>query len=267
MTNLAVQLNPVVEQVENKNIISFDYIKMLREQEQEKPAKQTKVNNRVIGESTEVYAFKNMDEIKSMIDVFDKHIEEAENNDLRKIASRNKLLFLVGINIGIRASDLRELKWSFFFYEDSNGELKFNDYYSLQPKKQRKQKKFVKLHFNQTVRQAINNYIKDYPIENLDDYLFYSRVGDEPIEVNTLRRVIKSAAKEAGIMQNIGSHSLRKTWGFWCWHESLDKNKALVILQQAFNHSSTQTTMKYIGLMDEEISDMYNSINLGLDFI
>lgn len=266
MTNLAVELVPVVEPVDHKNVISFDYIKSVKEQEEAKP-KSKKVNNRVIGESTEVYAFRNMDEIKNMINVFDRHIAEAENDDQRKIASRNKLLFLIGINLGVRASDLRELKWSFFFFKQANGTLELNESYTLQPKKQRKQKKFVKLHFNQTVKQAINNYISEYPIDNLDDYLFASRVGDDPIEVNTLRRVIKSAAKEAGIKQNIGSHSLRKTWGFWCWHESTDKNKALVILQQAFNHSSTQVTMKYIGLMDDEISDMYNSINLGLDFI
>jgi len=266
MTNLAVKFAPVVEPVDNNTIISFDYIKSLKEQEESKP-KSNKVNNRVIGESTEVYAFRNTDEIKSMIDVLNKHIVEADNDDLRKIASRNKLMFLIGINLGIRASDLRELKWSFFFHKNANGDLEFNESYTMQPKKQRKQKKFVKLHFNQTVKQAINNYISEYPINNLNDYLFASRVGDNPIEVNTLRRVIKSTAKEAGIKQNIGSHSLRKTWGFWCWHEAIDKNKALVILQQAFNHSSTQVTMRYIGLMDDEISDMYNSINLGLDFI
>ena len=101
----------------------------------------------------------------------------------------------------------------------------------------------------------------------MNDYLFASRKGDEPIVVQSLCRIIKDTAIEAGIKQNIGSHSLRKTWGFWCFHEAEDKNKALVILQRCFNHSSTQVTMKYIGLMDDEISDMYNSIELGFDMI
>ena len=131
--------------------------------------------------------------------------------------------------------------------------------------KQRKQKKFVKLFFNDAVKNAINSYIEKYPIDNLDDYLFTSRKGDEPIEVSSLWRIVKSTAAEAGIEQNIGSHSLRKTFGFWCWHNSEDKNKALVILQQIFNHSSTQVTSRYIGILDDEIKDMFHSINLGLD--
>lgn len=256
--------------IEMESIIPFDVIHGGKQKKEAKYTKDGKIkrthNNKVAGKDSEVYAFKTKEEIKSMVDVLDRHIVESTNNDKRRIACRNKMLFLVGINIGIRASDLRTLKYSFFF-DNNDGEFQFKDFYVLQPMKQRKQKKFVKLFFNQTVKTAINQYITEYPIENLDDYLFPSRKGSEPITVQALWEIIKSAAKEAGIKDNIGSHSLRKTWGFWCFHEAQDKNKALVILQQCFNHNSTQTTMKYIGLMDEEISDMYNSIELGLDFI
>lgn len=265
MTNLAIAPVPVVEEtIAPKNVISFDFIKSIKDQEESKPKRP---NNAVVGESSEVYAFRSEDEIAAMIAVLDRHIEEAVSNHQRQIACRNKLLFLIGINVGIRASDLRTLRWSFFFTEQKDGSLKFNDSYKLQPKKQRKQKKFVTLHFNQTVRKAIDNYVSEYPVNDIDDYLFSSRKGDEPITVGALRKIIKNTADEAGIQQNIGSHSLRKTWGFFCWHNAKDKNKALVILQQAFNHSSTQITMKYIGLMDDEISEMYNSIELGFDFI
>ena len=219
------------------------------------------------GKSSEVYAFRTKEEIAAMISVFDKHIDEAENDNQRQIACRNKMLFVIGINVGIRASDLRTLRWSFFFDKQNDGSLKFKKSYTLQPMKQRKQKKFVKLYFNETVKQVINNYVAEYPVYDVNGYLFASRKGDEPICVRSLWRVIKEAAREAGIEQNIGSHSLRKTWAFHCWHEAEDKNKALVVLQQCFNHSSTQVTMRYIGLMDDEISDMYNSIELGLDMI
>lgn len=222
--------------------------------------------NKVAGKDSEVYAFKTKEEISDMIRVFDKHIEEAKDENKKQIACRNKLLFIIGINIGIRGSDLRTLRWNFFFNRNGD-ELEFKEFYTLQPMKQRKQKKFVKLFFNQTVKTAINNYISEYPIEDLNDYLFSSRKGDEPIEVSSLCRIVKSTANEAGIIQNIGSHSLRKTFGFWAWHEAEDKNKALVILQRIFNHSSTTTTCKYIGLLDDEIKEMYNSIDLGLECI
>lgn len=254
---------------EYSNIVPLDLIQRNKREvkcKKDGAIKRTKCN-KVAGKDSEVYAFRTKEEIAAMIQVFDKHIEESENGVKKQIACRNKLLFLVGMNVGIRGSDLRTLKWSFFFDRTNDGELEFKRFYTLQPIKQRKQKKFVKLYFNQTVRTAINNYIEEYPIENLDDYLFFSRKGDEPITVQGLWGVIKGTAVEAGIRQNIGSHSLRKSFGFWCWHEAEDKNKALVILQQVFNHSSTQTTAKYIGILDDEIEDMFNSIELGLDMI
>ena len=255
----------------NNNVIPFEIIKGNKQEVEVKykkdgSIKQTK-SNKMAGKDSEVYAFRSKEEISAMRKIFDKHIEEAENSDQRKSSYRNKLLFIIGINIGIRASDLRKLKWSFFFDKEDSCTFKFKNFYVLQPMKQRKQKKFVKLFFNQAVQTAINNYISEYPIENLDDYLFLSRQGNEPITVQSLWNIIKYTAIEAGIKQNIGSHSLRKSFGFWCWHQSEDKNKALVILQQIFNHSSTQVTAKYIGILDDEIEDMFNSIDLGLDMI
>lgn len=250
-------------------VIQFELIQSKKKEvkcKKDGTVKRTKCN-KVAGKDSEVYAFRTKEEISAMIQVFDKHIEEAESNVKRQIACRNKLLFLIGMNVGIRGSDLRTLKWSFFFDQNNDGELEFKRFYTLQPMKQRKQKKFVKLYFNQTVQTAIMNYIAEYPVENLEDYLFFSRKGDEPITVQGLWGIIKGAAIEAGIKQNIGSHSLRKSFGFWCWHESEDKNKALVILQQLFNHSSTQITARYIGILDDEIEDMFNSIELGLDMI
>jgi integrase len=254
MSNLAVQLNMKNESnvipfivVDNDNIVVED----------------VKEQHPLAGKSCEVYAFRTMEEIAAMIAVFDKHIDEAENDNQRQIAYRNKMLFVIGINVGVRASDLRELRWSFFFNEDGSRK----DFYKIQPKKTRKQKKFVTLYFNNAVWAIIDAYLEEYPFNSINDYLFASRKGDKPICVDSLCRIIKDTACEAGINQNIGSHSLRKTFGFWIWHESNDKNKALVILCNIFNHSSVQVTMKYIGLMNVEIEDTFNNLNLGIDLI
>lgn len=219
--------------------------------------------NKVAGQSSEVYPFTSEEEIKAMIDVFDKHIEEASNENKRMIATRNKMLFLIGINVGLRASDLITLKWNFFFDNDGN----FNDSYTLQPKKTRKAKKFVKLYFNQVVKKAVTDYIEQYPIQDMDEYLFKSRKGDSHITEISLGRIIKDAAEEVGIERNICSHSLRKTFGYHIWHNAQDKEKSLIILQTIFNHSSPMMTKKYIGLMDDEIEDVFNDLNLGGDFI
>lgn len=219
--------------------------------------------NKVAGTSSEVYPFTSEEEIKAMIDVFNKHIEEASNDNKRMIACRNKMLFLIGINLGVRASDLCGLRYSFFY--DNDG--KFKDCYSLQPKKTKKTGKFVKLYFNQVVKKAITDYVEEYPIEDYNDYLFKSRKGDGHITEISLGRIIKDAAEEVGIERNICSHSLRKTFGYHIWHNAVDKEKSLIILQTIFNHSSPMMTKKYIGLMDDEIENVFNDLNLGEDFI
>lgn len=219
--------------------------------------------NKVAGVSSEVYAFTSQEEIKMMIDVFDKRIEEALDGNKRMIASRNKMMFLIGINIGIRASDLCGLKYSFFINNDGS----FKEHYSLKPKKTKKTNKFVKLYFNQTVVKAITNYIEEYPIQDMNEYLFKSRKGDGAISEKGLWKIIVDAAAEAGIEKNVGSHTLRKTFGFWVYHNAEDKNNALIILQSIFNHSSPAITSKYIGLTNEEIGATFNELNLGIDFI
>lgn len=220
-------------------------------------------SNSVAGVSTEVYPFTTQEEIKAIIDVLNKRIEEATNDNKRMIACRNKMMFLVGINLGIRASDLCGLKLSFFMNHDGT----FKDFYALQPKKTRKTGKFVKLYFNQVVKKAITDYIEEYPIEDMDEYLFKSRKGNGAITEKSLWKIIVDVAADAGLESNYGSHSLRKSFGYWIWHNAEDKNKALVTLQVIFNHSSTATTARYIGLTDGEMSDAFNELNLGIDYI
>lgn len=219
--------------------------------------------NRVTGVSSEVYPLTTKEEIKMMIDMFNKYIDEAPDENKRQIACRNKMMFLIGINVGLRASDLCGLRYNFFMNDDGT----FKDCYTLQPKKTRNKKKFVKLYFNQTVKKAITDYITEYPIEDMNEYLFKSRKGKGSIGEQTLWEILKKTAIEAGIKQNIGSHSLRKTFGRFIFHNAEDKNKALVILQTIFNHSSPAVTSRYIGLTDDEVSDTFNNLDLGLDYI
>ena len=218
--------------------------------------------NKAAGVSSEVYPLTSKEEIEAMINVFNNRIENAPDEDKRWIAARNKMLFLIGINLGIRASDLCDLKYSFFMNEDGN----FKEYHKLQPKKTKKYGKFVPLYFNESVKKAITEYIEQYPIQDMDEYLFKSRKGGAITE-RALWKIVVDSAIDAGIEKNVGSHTLRKTFGYHIWHNAKDKEKALVMSMTIFNHSSVATTKKYIGIMDEEIEDVFNGLNLGLDFL
>lgn len=219
------------------------------------------------GKSVEVFAFKTDDEIKAMIDVFDRHIEEASGGTPRMLACRNKMMFIIGVNVGLRASDLRTLTWDFFFEQMPNGNLKFRDGYSIRPKKTSKRNKYVHLRFNDAVKRVIKWYIDMYPIDDVKDYVLMSRQGDDAISVDTMWRVIKNTAKEAGIKQNIGSHSLRKSFCRRLYDNANDKSKVLVVLQKILNHSSSLTTLSYIGITNDDMDDAFDSINIGIDWI
>lgn len=255
-------------QIESDNVINVSVINgKLSKKEKIKYNKDGSISkrhqNKEAGVSSEVYPFTTEEEIKAMINMFDKKIEEAPDDNKRQIACRNKLLFLIGINISLRASDLCDVKWNFFLNEDGT----FKNFYSLQPKKTKKTGKFVKLYFNNTVKKAITNYLEEYPMEDINDYVFKSREGDSHITSIHLGKIIKDTAKEIGIERNICSHSLRKTFGYHVWHNAEDKEKSLIMLMTIFNHSSVIMTKKYIGLMDEEIEDVFNGLNLGLDLL
>lgn len=214
------------------------------------------------GVSSTVYPF-DTEEIKAMMTVINNRIEEAPDDDKRRIAWRNKTLFLIAINVGLRASDLLKLKYSHFFNED----MSFKELIKLIPKKQEKTGNFVEIFFNETVEKVLRTYIEEYPIESLDEYVFKSRKGSNPIREGSFLEIIVGIAKEAGITKNVGTHSCRKTWARQRYDNAEDKAGVLDMIQECFAHSSSKITLRYISIMSEEKKKMYKDIELGIEYI
>lgn len=78
------------------------------------------------------------------------------------------------------------------------------------------------------------------------EYLFPSNCGGH-ISADTFRKVLKKAAKKCGVPGNMGTHTLRKTFG---WFHFM-KNHDLALLQHIFGHGSEEITTRYIGLISE----------------
>ena len=97
-------------------------------------------------------------------------------------------------------------------------------------------------------------------------FLFLNNHGEAISRVGFFK-ILKNLTDEAGIDKNVGSHSLRKTWARNIYDNAGDKSEALVMLQECLRHSDSLTTLRYISIMDEEKKDMYESIELGLDYI
>ena len=59
------------------------------------------------------------------------------------------------------------------------------------------------------------------------------------------------------------SHTLRKTFGRRIWLQECDQGRgdqALLLLCDVFGHSSIAITKRYLGIRQEEILSVYNSL-------
>lgn len=148
---------------------------------------------------------------------------------------RDYILFLLGINTGLRVSDLLNLK-----IKDIKGKKKVIV-------KEGKTEKPRTIYLS-NIYKELNEYIKTLQGTG---WLFPSRKGDKPISRIQAYRQLNKAAKMVDINEGIGTHTTRKTFGYWYYKETRD----IASLQMILNHSHPEITLKYIGITDEEIEN------------
>ena len=71
-------------------------------------------------------------------------------------------------------------------------------------------------------------------------------------------RIINNVCKKVGISYNVGTHTLRKTFGYHHYR----KFKDVAILQKIFNHSSPEVTLRYIGINQDIIDESFKNFIL-----
>jgi len=157
------------------------------------------------------------------------------------------LIFKFGLNTGLRISDILPLKVKDIL--TNNGE--FRNYLVLKETKTKKEKK-IKL--NETLRKRLILYIKEKNL-SLGDYLFPSKKGGHIGRIQAYR-VLKEAADMVGI-ENFGTHSLRKTWGYWTYKMS---RYNIGLIMDTFNHSSQSITLRYIGVNQDQKDELYSLV-------
>lgn len=180
---------------------------------------------------------------------------------------RDNMLFICGINFGLRASDLRMLQFGNLINEN----LTFKENFPVFEKKTRntrKKKKNRYITINNAVIEAVTLFLENTPGVSLSDYMFKSEsnkeIGkNEPITVRSIERILKNAASALDINVKVSTHTLRKTF---CYHQmrmSDNSMRKLYLLQRMLHHSSPMQTLEYIGITDEEIEEAYKHLNLG----
>jgi len=161
---------------------------------------------------------------------------------------RDFMIAKVQFNTARRISDIVGLRVSDFV--DADGKLR--DYITIVEKKTKKE---AKIAINQALETALRDYIKSMDLQ-YEDYLFPSRKGvNRPLSITQVHRIFQEAGGALGI-EDFGTHSLRKSWGYFCYKET--RNIALIM--DAYNHSSEKITLKYIGINQEAKDVLYMNI-------
>jgi integrase len=168
---------------------------------------------------------------------------------LRKQSKRDLLLFVLGINTGIRISDLLSIK-----IEDIWDGTGIREFLYLKETNSDETKAY---YLNNNVKLAFEDYLKTY-VFNDSDYLFKSKKNNQPITRQQAYRIINTAAKEVGIPGKIGTHTLRKTFGYHAYRKGI----AISILMSIYHHHSPSETLRYIGISKNEKPLIKLDVNL-----
>jgi integrase len=170
----------------------------------------------------------------------DKETLEQIKKSLKEANVRNYIMFLLGIHTGLRISDILRLRvrdvqgWAIFI-------------------KEKKTNKFKEVKMPNELKKAIRAYIKEKPN---NEYLIKSRNGkNKPITRGMAYVILNQVAEEFGL-ERIGTHSLRKTYGYQHYKHFND----LVSLQKMLNHSDPKETKRYIGIEQADLNNLQSKI-------
>jgi integrase len=152
---------------------------------------------------------------------------------LKRDNERDYLLFMMGLYTALRISDILRIKV---------GDIK-KDYFNIREKKT---SKFRRIYLHYDLKNALKSYLSD---KEPHEYLFRSREGmNRPITRARAYGILNKAAREVGL-ESIGTHSLRKTFGYWAYKDTKD----VAALQKLFNHSYPEETLRYIGIEQDGV--------------
>ena len=129
----------------------------------------------------------------------------------KKKNERNYILFVMGINTGLRISDILKLKVG-----DVQG-----SHISMREMKTGKQKR---IQITSSLKRELKWFNEGREVE---EYLLKSRKGkNRPIGRSMAYKILKSIVAEFGL-DEIGTHTLRKTYGYHMYMQT--KNIALLM--------------------------------------
>ena len=166
---------------------------------------------------------------------------------------RDYILFVAGINLGLRIGDLLRLQVKDLYNKD--GSIK--DRFEIVEQKTGK-RNVVRV--NSEVKKALEILKEKSSLVNEpDNYIIYnSKDKSKSISRTQAYRRIKKWCGDVGLTNKIGTHTLRKTWGYHAHQSGI----SIEVIQAKYMHNSTSTTRDYLGIEQKDVSEAYEKVNL-----
>lgn len=159
---------------------------------------------------------------------------------------RNQFMFLLGINCGLRVSDLLWLRVR---------DVRYGTHMVTRELKTGKVRRF---YINKYFRPILDEYIDG---KHDEEFLFASnRWPFLPINRTTAYKILRDAGEACGL-HDVGTHSMRKTFGYHFYKRTRD----IVTLMMIFNHKQQAVTLDYIGWSQEIVDEATSEFYLGFD--
>lgn len=189
--------------------------------------------------------------MKMVYPIREKKQVEVVKGYLKSKSLRDYLMFQVGISSALRISDILSLQVKHVWNNRRPVE-----YIEINEKKTGKYKRFP---VTPNLQKAIKEYSTVYDVSNPDYYLFRSRKGDnQPITRQQAHSILDHACDMCGIPEKFGTHGMRKVWGYFAFKQGI----SLDYISIALNHRSIAETKRYLGLLQEDLDDIYIQVNL-----
>ncbi|VFA57518.1 site-specific recombinase [Enterococcus hirae] len=160
-----------------------------------------------------------------------------------KHGQRDYTIFVFGIITGLRISDILNLKVA-----DVKGKL-MTDIVEMKTGKKRT------LNLMQLTNQIIKYLGEEH--NGKSEWLFPSpKDSKRPLATHQYYKIMQKTADLLGL-DYVGTHTLRKTFGYSYYKTTKD----LTSLMKILNHSSQAVTLRYIGIEEEQLQSSLDSFN------
>lgn len=165
--------------------------------------------------------------------------ERLLKDDKKKILG---LYIIVAINTGLRVGDVLKLRWE-HFKDNRRGFIIVTEGKTSKPRR---------IDLNESILKAVEQFT-NVP---LNSFIFKSQKGGV-YTIQQINRLLKSTFEKEAKNLNISSHSLRKTFGRRVYSMNGESENALIYLSEMFQHSSMAITRRYLGIRQEELTNIY----------